>query len=33
MKNPEVGADADNPESDAGEIRRILMLSGQLREG
>ena len=28
VKNPEVGADAENPESEAAEVRRILVLSG-----
>jgi len=32
VKNPEVGADADNPESEAAEVKRILALSGQLKE-
>ena len=32
VKNPEVGADAENPESEAAEVKRILALSGQLRE-
>ena len=34
VKNPEVGADADNPESETAEVRRILVLAGQIkREG
>ena len=28
VKNPEVGTDAENPESEAAEVRRILVLSG-----
>ena len=32
VKNPEVGADAENPASEAAEVKRILALSGQLRE-
>ena len=31
VKNPEVGADAENPESEVAEVKRILALSGQLR--
>ena len=34
VKNPEVGADAENPESETAEVRRILVLAGQIkREG
>ena len=32
VKNPEVGADADNPESETAEVRRILVLAGQIKK-
>jgi len=32
VKNPEVGADAENPESEAAEVRRILVLSGHVKQ-
>ena len=32
VKNPEVGADEDNPESEAAEVRRILVLSGHVKQ-
>jgi len=32
VKNPEVGADAENPESETAEVRRILVLAGQIKK-
>ena len=32
VKNPEVGADADNSESETAEVRRILVLAGQIKK-
>ena len=32
VKNPEVGADSENPESEAAEVRRILVLSGHVKQ-
>lgn len=32
VRNPEVGADADNPDDEAAEVRRILALTGQINK-